>query len=162
MISYNNKKLFTKYIFNSAGLYADGIYKLVLPKEIKQFEIIPRKGEYYLLDKNQGNIVNHIIFQTPTNLGKGVLVSPMVHGNLIVGPNASYDTNKKDVSITSDAVEYIRNVSMRSVKNINFFANNIRNFAGLRSVIKGYDDFLIEESAIVKGFFNFAGINHQY
>ena len=158
VISYNDKKLFTKFIFNSAGLYADEIYKLVLPKEIKSFEITPCKGEYYLLDKNQGDIVKHVIFQTPSNLGKGVLVSPTVHGNLIVGPNASYDTNKKDVSVTSDALEYIRNVSMASVKNINFFANNIRNFVRLRSVIKRYDDFLIEESAIVKGFFNFAGI----
>ncbi len=65
------------------------------------------------------------------------------------------------MSVTSDALEYIRNVTMQSVKNINFFANNIRNFAGLKSVIKGYDDFLIDEAAIVKGFFNFAGINHQ-
>lgn len=145
------------YIINCAGTHADEIYALALGHKAP-FEITPVKGEYYLLDKNQGPLVDRVIFQTPSALGKGVLVSRTVHGNLIVGPNASEDTlSKDDTSTTSAALDYVRDASKRSCDKIDF-RNNIRNFSGERATIKGYDDFYIKESDEVKHFINFAGI----
>ena len=94
----------SQYVINAAGLYSDKINSLVTGRD--DFSIVPIKGEYYLLDKGQGKTVNHVIFQTPNELGKGVLVSQTVHGNLIVGPNASFDLKSKDdVSVTQEALD---------------------------------------------------------
>lgn len=148
-----------KYVVNAAGVHADDIYRLALKdKKDESFKITPCKGEYYLLDKEEGNTVTHVIFQTPSSLGKGVLVSPTVHGNLIVGPDANYDMPNKDYTgNTSKALDYVREQSARSVKNVNF-RNNIRNFAGVRATIDGQEDFLIGESELLPNFINFAGI----
>ena len=146
----------SQYVINAAGLYSDKINSLVTGRD--DFSIVPIKGEYYLLDKGQGKTVNHVIFQTPNELGKGVLVSRTVHGNLIVGPNASFDLKSKDdVSVTQEALDYIRKASALSCSNINF-RDNIRNFSGVRATISKFDDFIIGESDSVKGFINFAGI----
>ncbi|MDD6302108.1 MAG: NAD(P)/FAD-dependent oxidoreductase [Bacillales bacterium] len=157
----NKKMIEADYVINAAGLYADEVYKMVLNDndlKAKSFKIVPVKGEYYLLDKTQGKLANHVVFQTPNELGKGVLVSPTVHGNLIVGPNASYSArSKNDVSNTSEAFDYVRVASSISIKDISF-RDNIRNFAGVRATIPGLDDFIIEESPYVKGFINFGGI----
>lgn len=85
-----------KYICNAAGVFADKVNEMV---NEKTFEITPNKGEYYLLDKSQGDLVNHVIFQCPNENGKGVLVAPTVHGNLIVGPD-SQPSAGDDVSTT--------------------------------------------------------------
>ena len=158
-IKTKKEEFLSKTVINAAGLYADEIYKMVLKdKKDDAFDITPVRGEYYLLDKEEGDFVSHVIFQTPTSLGKGVLVSPTADGNLIVGPDANENIEgKDDLGNTNDALAYIRNRSARSVPNVNF-RNNIRNFAGNRATIKGREDFLIEESKIVKGFINFAGI----
>ena len=147
----------SKYVINAAGLYADDIYNLVLKDKKDSFKITPCKGEYFLLDKEQGYLSKQVIFQCPSKLGKGVLVTKTVHGNLLVGPNASYDCTKDDTSTTSDALNFIKSTAKNSVDKINFMTN-IRNFTGVRAGIDGYDDFLIEESKEVKGFINFAGI----
>lgn len=150
----------SKYVINCAGVFSDKIYDLALNgKEASdRFTISPCKGEYYLLDKDSGTLVNHVIFQTPSALGKGVLVSPTVHGNLIVGPDANYELPYRDYTgNTSSALSYIREQSKRSVSNINF-GDNIRNFAGVRANIQGVDDFLIFESEVLENFINFGGI----
>ncbi len=147
------------YVINCTGTHADEIYKMVLKdRQDESFEITPSKGEYYLLDKDQGHLVNHVIFQTPTELGKGVLVSPTVHHNLIVGPDADYEfATKDDTDNLQKGLDYVRDSAKRSTDKINF-GSNIRNFAGIRATIKGFDDFFIEESKAVPHFINFAGI----
>ncbi len=148
-----------RYVVNAAGVHADDIYRLVLKDRADEsFKITPCIGEYYLLDREEGDTVSHVIFQTPSNLGKGVLVSQTVHGNLIVGPDANYNMPSKDYTgNTQKGLDFVRKMSSLTVKNINF-RNNIRNFAGVRATIEGYDDFLIGVSPICKNFINFAGI----
>lgn len=142
-----------KFIVNAAGVYADKIHNMVCKEE---FKITPRKGEYYVLDKNQGDLFEKTIFQCPTKLGKGVLVTPTVHGNLLVGPDA-IDTNDKDsVSTEYDGLAKVREVSLKTTNKINF-RENIRNFSGLRA-IADRPDFIIEEAKDVKGFVDVAGI----
>ena len=142
-----------KYILNAAGVRAGEVHELIAPKE---YEITPARGEYYLLDKSQGTLVDHVIFQCPNEKGKGVLVSPTVHGNLIVGPNAENVAGAEDVQTTAAGLGFVKAAAVRSVPDIGF-RDNIRNFAGVRAN-HGADDFLIAESRFVPHFFDLAGI----
>ncbi len=97
-----------------------------------------------MLDKSQGTLVNHVIFQCPSAKGKGVLVSLTVHGNLIVGPNSNPTV---DGTIQYDSTRLIRckrSSSNKFVPSINF-VKNIRTFAGLRARRKDHGDFIIGE-----------------
>lgn len=146
------------YVINCAGVYADDVFNMVNEADEEAFAIEAVKGQYYLLDKSQGSLVNHVVFQTPSELGKGVLVTKTVHGNLMVGPDATGGvTDKADVSVGSDNLEYVKNAASRTTQKINY-RENIRNFAGLRAKIADHDDFIIEESRANPGFINFAGI----
>lgn len=142
-----------KFVINAAGLYADHIHNLICTES---FKIIPRSGEYFVMDKTQGSIVKHTIFQCPSKLGKGVLVSPTVHGNLIVGPDAIDVEDKEDLGTSGEGLNAIKEASMRSCKKVNF-REGIRNFAGLRAN-PDTGDFIVEENKDVKGFIDVAGM----
>ena len=147
-----NGEFTAKYVLNCTGVRADEVSELICPK---RFTILPNKGEYYLLDKSEGTRVSHTIFQCPSKVGKGVLVSPTVHGNLIVGPNAA-DSAPDDTTSSAEGLAFVRGAAVRSVPSISF-RDNIRNFTGVRAKT-GIDDFIIGEDPDVPGFFQFAGI----
>jgi glycerol-3-phosphate dehydrogenase len=149
-IHTSSEDICARYIINAAGVNSDIIHNMVAKPS---FRIEPNKGEYFLLDKSEGNRVQHIIFQCPSKTTKGVLVAPTVHGNLIVGPNAS-QTDREDVSNTRDGLDYVRTAAVRSVPSISF-RDNIRNFAGVRAN-SDKEDFIIENSA--PRFIDLAGI----
>lgn len=140
----------TRYVVNAAGIYSDAVHEMIGQKE---FTITKTKGEYYLLDKSEGSRTSHTIFQCPSRVGKGVLVSPTVHGNLIVGPNAE-DSDNTDT--TYEGLQFVRKTAVRSIPFISF-GDNIRNFAGIRAK-NDRKDFIVEESHSVPGFYNIAGI----
>jgi glycerol-3-phosphate dehydrogenase len=142
-----------KYVINCAGVHADKINELLCPAI---FKIIPRKGEYLIYDKKCAKAVNHVIFQCPSDKGKGVLVTPTAHGNLMIGPNALEVNDKDDNATTSLGIDEIIASASRSVEKLP--ANmTITNFAGLRASADK-DDFIIEELNNHKGFINVAGI----
>lgn len=140
-------------VINAAGIYADDISRMVGAED---FKLIPRRGEYVLLDKSQGSIVKHVIFQTPTKYGKGVLVSPTVDGNLIVGPNAMDIDDKEENITTSKGLDEVVESARRSVPAFDL-RERITNFAGIRAV-PAEGDFIISHSSKVSGFINVAGI----
>jgi glycerol-3-phosphate dehydrogenase len=139
-------------IINCAGVFADQISQMVGDTS---YSIHPRKGEYYLLDKKAGKLFNHVIFQTPTDHGKGVLITPTVHGNVLVGPDSNFVGEKDDVSTEAMSLQEIRNVASRSSDKIPF-NQVIRTFAGLRAS-SDIGDFVIGESKVAKGFINVGG-----
>ncbi len=141
------------YIVNAAGVDADLVHGMVGGNN---FKTLPNRGEYYMMDKTQCYLTYSIVFQCPSKVGKGVLVSPTVHGNLIVGPNAEDVEGRDDVSNTADALDFVRRMAARSVPNINY-RDSIRNFSGIRAHTDR-DDFIIEESPVAHGFINLAGI----
>lgn len=141
------------YIVNAAGVDADLVHGMVGGNN---FKTLPNRGEYYMMDKTQCHLTYSIVFQCPSKVGKGVLVSPTVHGNLIVGPNAEDVEGRDDVSNTADALDFVRRMAARSVPNINY-RDSIRNFSGIRAHTDR-DDFIIEESPVAHGFINLAGI----
>lgn len=143
----------TRYIVNAAGTFSDAVNNMAAKPF---FKILPVKGEYYLLDKNQGGIVKHTIFQTPQKDGKGVLISPTVHGNLIVGPTADPALGPEDTAVTSDGLQKVVNASLRACTKVDF-RESIRNFSGVRATTEN-DDFIIEASKDAPRFVNAAAI----
>ena len=149
----NNGEYTAKYVVNAAGVYADIIHNMVSENKIK---ITPRRGDYCLLDKEVGNHVKHTIFPQPTNLGKGVLVSPTIHGNLIVGPTAVDLENKEGNNTTADGIadliakanDHVKNLPMRKV---------ITSFAGLRAHEANHE-FILKEVEDAPHFIDCAGI----
>ncbi len=143
----------SKYVINAAGVYADKIHNLICEET---FKINPIKGEYFVMDNSQDNVVSHTIFQCPSKKGKGILVTPTVHGNILVGPNSESLDDKDNVATTAENLDFIRVTSMRTTDKINF-RESIRNFAGLRAN-PDCGDFIVEEAKDVKGFIDVAGI----
>ena len=143
----------TRFLINAAGEYADIFHNMVSREKI---HITPRRGEYCLLDKNAGNLVERTIFQIPTPKGKGVLVTPTVHGNLLIGPTAADITDKEGTETTSDGLEEVMKKCTKSVKNIPK-RQIITSFAGLRAH-EDDGDFIIQEVKDAKGFIDVAGI----
>ncbi|MDD6796446.1 MAG: NAD(P)/FAD-dependent oxidoreductase [Clostridiaceae bacterium] len=149
----DERRIKTRFVVNAAGLYADKIHNMVCEEK---FEINPRKGEYFVLDKLEGKKFHHTLFQCPSKFGKGILVTPTVHGNLLIGPNAIDVTDKEDISTAGDDLNIIKETAIKTTEVINY-KNVIRNFAGLRA-IPNVGDFIIEENDKVKGFFDASGM----
>ncbi len=149
----DGEKVEAKYIVNAAGLFADKVHNMIYKET---FSITPRTGEYYVMDKSQGKIVSHTIFPCPSKMGKGILVSPTIHGNLIIGPDAIDIEDKTDLGTNGEGLDAIRESAMHTTTKINF-RESIRNFAGLRAT-PSTGDFIVEENAEVKGFVDAAGM----
>ena len=92
-------------IVNAAGVHADELHIQVSGDTMT---IIPRRGDYFLLDRTAGDHVHHTIFQLPGKYGKGVLVTPTVHGNLLIGPTATDIPDKEDTATTADELAEVR------------------------------------------------------
>lgn len=142
----------TKVVINAAGVYADKINDMVSKNH---FDIHPRIGEYYVLDKVQGKLTNSVLFQCPTVMGKGVLVTKTVHGNIMVGPTAEDVESKDYVGTTTHGLDDIRRQAEKTMSNINY-RDSIRNFTGIRAE-SSTGDFIIGEAIDAPNFFNIAG-----
>ena len=140
-------------IVNAAGVASDDIGAMI---ETPPFTIKPRKGEYFVLDKRVEGFVNHVIYPLPTDRGKGVLLTPQVHGNILIGPSSEYVQNKHRASTTKKGLEYVKEHARELAENIPY-DQIIRSFAGIRST-STCDDFYIKESIENKGFYYLGGI----
>ena len=143
----------TRIVVNAAGLYGDEIHNQVSGEKL---HITPRKGEYCLMDKKIGQLVSHTIFQMPTAMGKGVLVTPTVHGNLMVGPTATDISDKEGVDTTAEGLDEVLKKAALSVKSLPRGVT-ITSFAGLRAH-ENHDDFILGEVKDAPGFFDAVGI----
>ena len=141
------------YVVNAAGVYADRFHNMVSDRKI---HITARRGDYCLLDKEAGDHVGRTIFALPSKLGKGVLVTPTIHGNLLVGPTAVDVEDKEAVNTTAEGLGQLFEKAGMSVKNIPT-RQVITSFAGLRAHEDG-GDFIIGEAEDAKGFIDCAGI----
>lgn len=152
-ICTNQGGFYTKCVVNAAGVYADKIHNMISRKKI---HITPRRGDYCLLDKEAGNHVSRTIFSLPTKYGKGVLVTPTVHGNLLVGPTAIDIEDKEGTNTTREGLDELITKAGQSVKNLPM-RQVITSFAGLRAHEDG-KEFIIGEPEDAEGFVDCAGI----
>ena len=150
-----NDEIESKIIINCAGVYADQIYNLI--SDEPYFKITPRRGQYYLLDKETDGFVKHTIFPTPTKMGKGIVVAPTIDGNVLVGPDSEDLTmdDKEATETTRENLEALK-INAKHMCDAIPFHTNITNFSGLRAE-PDTGDFIIEMSPIL-GFINVAGI----
>jgi len=152
-VSSKGNEIKTKYIINAAGVYCDEIASLIGDNSI---HTVPRKGEYMLCDKSIGHLANHTIFQCPSKMGKGILVTPTVDGNLLIGPSAIDIEDKEDVATCSDTLSDVLETAKKSVPCLTT-RDVITSFAGLRAHCDR-NDFIIEPSEKNSQFINVAGI----
>ncbi len=140
-----------RYVVNAAGVFADEIAKLAGDDS---FAITPRRGEYILLDKECGGLVSHTIFRTPSKMGKGILVSPTVDGNLLTGPTSVDIEDKENTATTSAGLSLVIKEASENLKAVPF-NKTITSFCGLRATGSS-GDFIINSPKA--GFINAAGI----
>jgi len=91
--------LTTGWVVNAAGLGAD-----YLDQEFgyDRFHVTPRRGELLAYDKLARALIDKIVLPVPTARGKGVLVSPTIYGNVMLGPTAE-DLQDRTATATSEA-----------------------------------------------------------
>ena len=152
-----------RWVVNAAGLYADEVmHQAGLHPE---FKITPRRGEYYIFDRNEITI-NNVLFPVPTKAGKGILVTTTVHGNTIAGPNARNIEDKEERSVSAEGLAEVAAGAKKLVPGLEM-RFTIALFAGLRAggnapspnkAISYNADFLVEIPTEVQGLVNLAGI----
>lgn len=153
VVKTNQGEIETRYVVNAAGVHADKFHNMVSDKKL---HITPRRGDYCLLDRSTEGFVTHTIFQLPSKFGKGVLVSPTVHGNTLVGPTAIDIENKEGTNTTQEGIDELINKAGTTVKGLPI-RQVITSFAGLRAHEDGHE-FYIGELEEAKGFIDCAGI----
>lgn len=149
----NEDRLYkSRYVINCAGAFSDEISRML---GLDDFYIIPRRGEYIVLNKNQGYLANNVLFQAPSKKGKGILVTRTVHGNLMLGPNAQEVQDPTEVGTSLENLKYIVETARKTVNQFDL-KYTLRSFSGIRATSDRHD-FIIEESE-VPGFIQVAGI----
>lgn len=143
----------SKIIINAAGIYSDEIHKMIEPID---YHLIPRKGEYFLLDHYSDSLVKHTIFPLPSEKGKGILVSPTTGGTYLVGPSAEEMDSKDDVSTDKLTLDDIKRQALDMVPSIPF-NQVIRTFAGSRPTPSTHD-FIIDFAKKDNHFITCSGI----
>ncbi|MBP1587515.1 MAG: NAD(P)/FAD-dependent oxidoreductase [Clostridia bacterium] len=138
------------FVINCAGINSD---EIATHAGSSGFTVKPRIGEYMLLDKECGGIVKSTVFNVPTRMGKGILVSPTVHGNIIIGPTSRNNEDKEDTGTTQQGLDAVAKGALKSVPSIPT-RSVITSFAGTRAV-GSTGDFIID---LKDGFVNCAGI----
>ncbi|MHB8105877.1 MAG: FAD-dependent oxidoreductase [Candidatus Cryosericum sp.] len=142
----------SRFVINAAGLFADDIARMAGAGD---FHIRPRLGQYLLLEDRADYDVQHPVFQVPTAMGKGIVVSRTPDGNIIAGPTADDAQEKDDLATTADGLAHVLAGARKSIPHLDA-RQLVAEFTGARAVIVGHDDFVVEEGA--RGFFNAAGI----
>ena len=153
LLETNRGQFEAKCVVNAAGVYADVIHNMVSEQKIR---ITPRRGDYCLLDKSAGSHVARVIFALPGKYGKGILVTPTVHGNLLVGPTAVDTENKEGSNTTREGLDQVIEKAGENVKNLPM-RSVITSFAGLRAHEENHE-FIIGEVEGAAGFVDCAGI----
>ena len=143
----------TRAVISAAGVWGDVLHNQVCGDTAR---IVPRRGEYCLLDKKDGGLVQRTVFQLPGPMGKGVLVSPTVHGNIIVGPTAIDIEDRDGTNTTAAGLEELISKAGISVDNLPI-RQTITSFAGLRAH-EDHHEFVIGEAEDAPGFVDCAGI----
>lgn len=152
--SVDGERVTGKYLINCAGTGSDRIAKLAGDES---FAIIPRSGEYLLMDKAEGTRVSHTIFQVPTVDGKGILVTPTADGNLLIGPTATAVQGGSDTQTTPEGLAAVQRLALKSVPSVNL-RSVITSFTGVRASVAG-GDFIIGFSESVENLVNIAAID---
>jgi glycerol-3-phosphate dehydrogenase len=149
----NGERLRARYLINAAGLYADEVSAAC---GAERFQIKPRKGQEFLLDRNAAGLPGKVIFPVPNINSKGILVIPTPEGTCMVGPTAVDQEDKEDLSTTRSNFEQVFHSARRLIPKISE-RDIITAFAGSRPAMEG-GDFYIAVSEKTPRLIQVAGI----
>ena len=141
-------------VVNCAGIHSDEINNLV---SATKYKIEARRGEYLMLDKDEDGTFSATMFQVPSKMGKGILVSPTVDGTVIVGPTAEDIPDKEDKATTYEGLEKVKAGARRTYPGLPL-GKVITEFSGLRAHETTVGDFILGEAPDAPGFFNAVGV----
>ena len=141
------------YIINAAGLYCDEIAAMLGKND---YYVNPRKGQFFILDKNTSCKVNHIVLPIPTKLTKGKLICPTIHGNILAGPTAEDLTDKEDHSTDADGLDSVRADVLKLIPGVNF-NDTITQYSGLRPN-RNPEGLRVDVYDDLKGYVNISGV----
>jgi glycerol-3-phosphate dehydrogenase len=153
LLTTNNGDIRTKVVVNAAGVNADIFHNMVSENKI---HITPRRGEYCLLDKTTGDLVSNTIFQLPGKYGKGILVTPTIHGNTLIGPTADDHEDRDATNTTAAGLAHVISAATKSVPNVPV-RQVITSFSGNRAH-EDHHEFIIKEVEDAPFFVDAAGI----
>ena len=145
-------KFTTRYLVNAAGIYADDISGMV---GINDFHISPRKGEEFILDKKNEQLVSHLLFPLPSPTTKGILIIKTADGNPMIGPTSEDCEDKEDLATSEPGFKKVLASAKRMIPSIQE-SDVIAYFAGLRPTAG--NDFIIRSEQKVPGMVTVAGI----
>ncbi|MFD3542366.1 NAD(P)/FAD-dependent oxidoreductase [Streptomyces sp. NPDC058662] len=131
-------RLRTRHLVNAAGLHADGIDRLLGHED---FTVTPRRGQLIVFDELARGLVRHILLPVPGPLGKGVLVSPTVYGNVLLGPTAEDLDDKAATGSTAEGIALLREKGRRVLPAL-LEEEVTAVYAGLRAATE-HDDYVI-------------------
>ena len=153
--------VYSKLVVNSAGLYADHVARL---SGVRRYKVYPCRGEYLIIDKAKGGLIQRMVYPVPPRegAGLGVHLTPTIDGNILIGPSDAYVRHKGNDGTTGafarillrEAQQLLPALSARDV---------IASYAGLRaktvsSAVGGFGDFIIEEAPELPGMLHLVGI----
>ena len=154
IVTTDKDKYLCDVVINACGVYSDEINNYLCKYGVKEEKIIPRKGEYYVLDHFNKPYVTHTLFSLPSDKGKGILVSPTTHNNYLLGPSSEFSEEKDDVSTDKITLDNVMKSAKSLVKSIPT-DQIIRSFSGVRAYHQS-NEFVINSP--LPGFINFLGI----
>ncbi|QWB96381.1 FAD-dependent oxidoreductase [Mycoplasmatota bacterium] len=149
-----NEKVYSKAVINASGVMAEHITTFL--EEEAPFKVTPKRGEYFVVDRDVDGMFKNVIYPLPTDKGKGVLITPQTHGNLLLGPTSEYTDDPK-VFTTSKGLTYVKEHVKTLCDHIPYHLI-IRSFAGIRASINK-DDFYIKPSKKYEQFYHVSGID---
>ena len=151
---YTGQEIYSCKIFvNCSGASGALLHNMVTGGSLR---MINRRGQYYLLDRSAQLPFSRTVFQCPSPLGKGVLVSPTVHGNLLLGPNAEDIPDPLDTATTAAGMSYVLGKAARTWPGVSV-RSNITNFSGVRAHLDT-DDFIVGAVSGAYGAYEAIGI----
>jgi|AntRauTorckE6833_2_1112554.scaffolds.fasta_scaffold01835_5 glycerol-3-phosphate dehydrogenase len=145
----------TRSIINAAGAFTGVIAAMI--EEHPKFEITPRRGEYFVIDRHAKGFINHTLYPVPSEKGKGILIVPQVHGETLIGPSSEFQDDPENIDNTKDGLSKVRKGATKLTDKIPF-NKVIRTFTGVRAS-STHKDFFIQESEEVKNLIHVAGID---
>lgn len=151
-VKTNKETYQAKIVINAAGVHADEVTAFLKEPD---YQMTPRKGEYFVLEHFDPQFLKHTLFTLPTEKGKGVLITPTTSQNYLVGPSSEFST-REDIATDALTLEQVRKQAERMVDHIPF-QETIRVFSGIRPTASTHD-FIIREYEPFDGFFEVAGI----
>lgn len=149
----SGEKYSCKVFVNCAGAFGANLHNIVSDIPL---QMTHRRGQYYLLDRTPTPPFSRTVFQCPSHMGKGVLVSPTVHGNILIGPNAEDIQDPLDTSTTAEGLSSVLRTAAKTWPDITV-RTNITNFSGIRAHLN-VDDFVIGPVSGTEAAFEAIGI----